>query len=512
MSYIDKPSGTTVQLQASVFIGCALPRAIAETSLRLLLSNGGVRERARAVSTARWKTTLSAVVAATLQLSLASPKAIACSCAPLPPACQAYGQSPMVFLGTVTEALATTDRRVTRARMRIDHAYKGVSEKSLVLFDDGMCDGPNLEVGEQYLMYTRRLGSGDVPSRGCTRSRHVKYAKEDLAYLGGLSEAVPVGTVLGKVVIRTNDYYGDDRPVSGAVVELSGPTRTHTTMTDAEGRYQFANVEPATYSVTADHPGTRMLSFAFDGAAPSTAVEARGCAVVNMVMRKTWRGAVEGRVIRSNGAPGPSGMDLKLIRMENRDGKERSNVLFSHGGTTNDQGEYSFDEVAPGRYKVVMNLYRFPTPQAPYPTLYWPSARTESDALFIEVVDSHTEQRFDFRLPPEPESTIVNGIVLTADGSPAPEAQVFIEVLPDNSIAGDDENRPRTDAAGHFSFTALAGFEYRLRATIDGNRRLHSPDANFSLKTESRFITILVDRPGRFDNDPVERMQKRLAK
>src|ERR1035441_1332442 len=117
MSYIDQPSGTTVQLQASVFIGCALPRAIAETSLRLLLSNGGVRERARAVSTARWKTTLSAVVAATLQLSLASPKAIACSCAPLPPACQAYGQSPMVFLGTVT------DRKSTR----LNSSHLGIS-------------------------------------------------------------------------------------------------------------------------------------------------------------------------------------------------------------------------------------------------------------------------------------------------------------------------------------------------------------------------------------------------
>ena len=43
----------------------------------------------------------------------------------------------MIFLGTITEALATTrDGRVVRARMRIDRAYEGVSEKSLVLFDD----------------------------------------------------------------------------------------------------------------------------------------------------------------------------------------------------------------------------------------------------------------------------------------------------------------------------------------------------------------------------------------
>jgi len=31
--------------------------------------------------------------------------------------------------------------------MRIDSAYNGVSESSVILFDDGMCDGLKLEVG-----------------------------------------------------------------------------------------------------------------------------------------------------------------------------------------------------------------------------------------------------------------------------------------------------------------------------------------------------------------------------
>ena len=97
----------------------------------------------------------------------------------------------MVFLGTITDALATRDGRVVRARMRVDRDYKGTSEGTLVVFDDGPCDGPELEVGQHYLMYTHRLGDGDVPSRGCTRSRNVKYAAEDLQYLDALDKAAP---------------------------------------------------------------------------------------------------------------------------------------------------------------------------------------------------------------------------------------------------------------------------------------------------------------------------------
>src|SRR5207247_11391900 len=122
-----------------------------------MLPNRVVIDLNRADSTIRWRAMLMGVFAATVQLNFGSPNAIACECAPPPPPCEAYWQTPMVFLGTVTEGLATQDGRFVRARMRVDHAYKGVSEKTLVLFDDGMCDGPSLQIGQQYLMYTGRV-------------------------------------------------------------------------------------------------------------------------------------------------------------------------------------------------------------------------------------------------------------------------------------------------------------------------------------------------------------------
>jgi hypothetical protein len=393
--------------------------------------------------------------------------------------------------------------------MRVDRAYKGVSEKTLVLFDDGMCDGPDLQVGEQYLMYTNRFGNGDVPSRGCNRSAHVKYADEDLKYLNGLAEAVPTATIFGKVVARTDDYYGKDQPVAGVLVDVSGPTSRYTTTTDADGHYWLGGLEPEEYVVTANQPGFRMLSFDRHGKPQATRVEARGCAVRDMILRRKWEGGIAGRVTRSNGEPAPPDLDMTLILLEDRDGKERSHALFGGSVRTNEEGEYSFSEVAPGRYKIVMNKYLFPTARAPYPTIYWPAARSESEALAIEVADAASKHRYDFRLPPEPKSTLVKGMVLSSEGQPAQGARVHIEALPNNGIGREDENTPTTDATGSFSFTALAGFEYRLRASSDGERWVDSDDVSFSLAKVPQVITLVLNGPGRSGENSTERTRKR---
>jgi hypothetical protein len=386
--------------------------------------------------------------------------------------------------------------------MRVDHAYKGVTENSVVLFDDGMCDGPMMEVGEQYLMYTRRVANGDIPSRGCTRSRQVKYADEDLKFLDSLPDARPVSRIFGSVEVRTDDYHGNDQPLAGAQVEISGTPGTHTTMTDGDGRYWFENLQPETYTVAATSNGFRMMLFGMEK--PSAKVGPRGCAAVNLIMRRTWQGHIAGRVIRSNGEPASAGIDLTLIQLETREGKEKSNFLFGSGARTNDQGEYSFDEVAPGRYRVVMNMFRFPTSESPYPTIYWPGSRDEAHAIAIEVTDVGAAQRYDFKLPPEPKSVRMSGLVIGADGKPAKGVQVHITALPDNDIAVKDDNRPQTDAEGRFWFTALDGYDYRLYAMQDGVRSFHSADVSFNLKDGLSSVTLVCDRPGRFDNDPVE--------
>jgi hypothetical protein len=118
----------------------------------------------------------------TIGIVLFSVGAFGCSCVPPPPPCEAVGRSELVFVGTVTEAEARR-RPFKTARMSVGRVFKGTLDKTVELFDDGMCDGPDLQVGKQYLMYTHRLESGAIPSRGCTRSRRIEVADEDLEFL-----------------------------------------------------------------------------------------------------------------------------------------------------------------------------------------------------------------------------------------------------------------------------------------------------------------------------------------
>ena len=105
-----------------------------------------------------------ALLVAATSLTIWPKHALACECAQPPPPCAEYSATPIIFLGTVTEAIQTEDGWVRLARMRIDKAYKGISEETVIPYDSGKCDGPALYVGEQYLMYIHDEGTGYLPS------------------------------------------------------------------------------------------------------------------------------------------------------------------------------------------------------------------------------------------------------------------------------------------------------------------------------------------------------------
>src|SRR5690349_14557274 len=107
------------------------------------------------------------ILAAGLVASLARPDVLrACYCVESPPPCQAIGQSELIFVGTVLEVPVEKPSKL--GRMRVDRVYKGKLPAEVDLDDDGMCDGPDLKVGRQYLMYTHRFPSGVIPALGCT--------------------------------------------------------------------------------------------------------------------------------------------------------------------------------------------------------------------------------------------------------------------------------------------------------------------------------------------------------
>jgi hypothetical protein len=425
------------------------------------------------------------LIAIATHLSICLPKVIGCECAPPPPPCEEYSATPMVFLGTVTEFLQAESAWV----MRIDRAYKGVSEKTLLLYDQEMCPGPKLQVGEQYLMYTERINLKGfrrdlVPNLGCTRSRSVEYAEEDLKYLNGLRTAAPTGAVFGQVTVRSDEIGSKAQPAPGAKVQIRGAGRTLTATADSEGHYSFSGLKPATYSVTASQPGFSKSEADSDDPAR---VAARGCRVIDVVLRKDWPATISGHVARSDGTPAPAGIWCSLIRVQFAGLDAKSQVLLAHSAQTDGEGNFTFHGVPPGRYKVALNLYRLPTPEDPYPTIYWPGATTQVTASEIKIGETSVPQKCDFQLPTELKATKVSGVVLFPDGKPAKFARV--EITPQNFGRAAE---PVADASGRFWFMAMEGFDYTLTAVMSNDAWVAADVKHFSAGKAPPFVTLML--------------------
>jgi hypothetical protein len=210
------------------------------------------------------------------------------------------GWSKLVFLGTVTEV--STAKQLKLAKMHVDHAFKGILGETVDLFDDGMCDGPNLEVGRQYLMYTSPFGSGAVPARGCTRSRAVEQADQDLEFLRQYEAGNVTTHLSGTVRFRPDEpedsRLGEEgrRPLAGVDLILFGAAGELQTKSDSTGRYSFSGLPPGDYRIEARLAGHRV-----DWAPDDLTLHPSGCAVADLLMKVDRR--VQGFVRDTQSAP-----------------------------------------------------------------------------------------------------------------------------------------------------------------------------------------------------------------
>ena len=400
---------------------------------------------------------------------LAWQSAFGCSCAPPPPACQAVGQTQFVFLGTVT-AVDTPSAGFKTARMHIDHAFKGSLKETVELFDDGMCDGPMLEAGHQYLMYTFGDPVSPMPARGCNRSRRVEDAAEDLEFLklyaAGRAATYVGGRVIGLPDAQSDD---DDLPLKGAMMTLSGKSGKATASTDALGLYRFSNVKPGVYELQAELPGYRV-----QGPAVQVSLRSNGCIEEDFLMKVDRR--VEGVVRDENGEPVVEAL-VEMVSTNSRLNRREQPVLLS---VSDELGRYVVDGIPAGEYYLGINIESTPTKEHPYAPTYYPSGRDTSQATKLTIPVAASVQNIDLRVAGKLPLITIHGRILKADDIPpgvADQAQVRIK---ESGVYGQIETEPiHIDTDGRFSFELCEGVSYSAFAFIG-----HVPSATYSAPVE----------------------------
>jgi len=224
---------------------------------------------------------------------LATPSAWACSCAGSNPPCQAAWEVSAVFTGTVIDVAqpsitaqpssgSTTGRQMANAprpaltppvrtvRLQLGEVLNGVErdlkEVEVVTGMGGGDCGYGFQVGEAYVVYAYRNSEGRLSTGICSRTRPLKDAAENLAYMHAVGAAAAVIYFSDEAEIQHFDLMLPDRQserlVEGTVLWPDGRPAAGALLLVMDPRWLWQGFVAR---ATADVQGHFVLPGLFDG-------------------------------------------------------------------------------------------------------------------------------------------------------------------------------------------------------------------------------------------------------
>ena len=311
-------------------------------------------------------------------LLLSAARANACTCMPPRPPCEAYRETPAIFIGLVTDIDAfdkTTNER-PYAHLAIERAFKGITETKIKMLQgtaSGDCSVA-LEKGTRYLIYAvYDEETKQFYTNSCTRSMPLQYAAEDLDYLEGLPGS-DQGTRLSGIVIKTDYYDGGSPPlpelISGiTVVAKRENGQRFEAVTNKEGFYKMVDLPPGRYQVDATLPPYLIK----DSDKPNMVeVPGSGCATTTFYARTDGR--ISGVLLDAQGHVA-AGTLVELIPFElsGKLGELSTRPFIGRVRETDNNGGFEFTELRPGRYLLGVNMLRTPDGRNPFRRTFFPA-------------------------------------------------------------------------------------------------------------------------------------------
>ena len=326
--------------------------------------------------------------------------AAACMCDDSANPCGAFN-SPTVFVGEVLTVQQLGDE--FRHRMRVLRPLKGIATETADVWSDARSScGLKLTEGDRYVIYTS-ASTGRMSIRACEPIVHLAAGEPE-------PELPPVpGRVYGRITRDDTERIRWGRalePIPAVRVWLDLPSGRLSTLSDAWGRFTFADVPPGSYTIGVD-AGQGLTPWM---ARPVEMSAADTCASSSIILHPS--GTVSGRVTSADGQPAP---DILLSLTD--PGGGRSGVP---GRMTNADGRFTFDGLNSGDYLLAVNTGNAATGAQPFPES-WFGGRDRASASRIGVgLGEPTELPTDYVLPPKLPTRTFTMAVTCRDGSKPP--------------------------------------------------------------------------------------------
>jgi uncharacterized protein (DUF2141 family) len=245
------------------------------------------------------------------------------------------------------------------------------------------------------------------------------------------------------------------------------------TVTDASGTFTVASLPPGRYRVAIQHQNYPQARFG--GVSKNVDVKA-GESGAPLAVDLVPGGAVSGRIVDEEGEP-IQGCFVQPHPAKNPE----QGVQMSGNPTTNEDGDYRFYSVPPGKYvftaqcnTAVFQPRPFsagadPPPSRGYPMQYYPLAADAKAAEAVELTPGGEKSGIDFRMRPAPV-TQIHGI-MSPGSADWKGRNLNLELMPVDPVGrnGMFSNTAIDQAKGTFEFPQVFPGSYTLLAFSNDN-------------------------------------------
>ncbi len=242
--------------------------------------------------------------------------------------------------------------------------------------------GYRFAIGKRYLVYARKWppsGSG-LTTGICSRTRPIEEAGEDIKYLS----SIPAKGTGGRVYGRLNEWRRDPAeeqgvdygPLEGVTVSVRSATVQKDVVTDADGRFEIANLPIGKTTVAVLAP------FGFDARYLTHEVDIpdlRACSAQDFTLAP--RATASGTVVDGSGRP-VAGVEVDAVAAELA-GFDPS--PYQRPVKTDERGAFVFDNLPPGTYVFGVNLTREVRGPRSGAKVFLPGVSAARDATVIEL-------------------------------------------------------------------------------------------------------------------------------
>ncbi|HKE02989.1 MAG TPA: hypothetical protein VKE91_02965 [Blastocatellia bacterium] len=445
-----------------------------------------------------------------------------------PPACEAFNLAKAVFIGRVVNASQKREYVYgdegdegdepsvscsSELVFDVIESFSGARGRFMTVWENGgeTCEGLDYTFGEVYLVYayegedeygdkklwvgarTRSLGpisvsASDAQWKKESQRQPQKEYDAELEFLRSVSRKTLSGArIYGEArsdqrILDKNDK-GRNGSLAGITIKVESERQSLEVKTDRDGKFEIQGLEPGVYKVAPEsldgYVPVRSIGWMNYSKSWKKEVSLRNCGCAQLIFELDPSAKVDGRVFDAEGKP-LAGVEVGLIsekwreEAEIKDGDIKSFQTLD--GKTDTDGKYKIEKVAPGRYLLGVNVTR-PTPQSPYPRLFYPDVSDIKQAKVITVEPRKAAGPFDLRLTHKWEKHTIRGIVVWLDDTPAIGAKVQLRHPGDRLRRGYDAT---TDEQGKFILEGLKDYEYEIQVYWRNNDEKASDEINKS--------------------------------